>query len=54
MQPAELALRSGEQQDVTVDIPSPDGYVGRQAINVHASSGEDLLGGGTLYVDGSG
>ena len=53
VQPAELELAPGEQRDVTVDITSPDGYVGRQAINVHADSGPDLLGGVTLYVDGS-
>jgi hypothetical protein len=54
VQPAELVLAPGEQQDVTVDITSPDGYLGRQAINVHADSGPELLGGVTLYVDGSG
>lgn len=54
VQPAELDLEPGQQRDVTVDITSPDGYLGRQAINVHAESGPDLLGGVTLYVDGSG
>jgi hypothetical protein len=54
VQPAELDLAPGEQRDVTVDVTSPDGFVGRQAINVHVESGPDLLGGVTLYVDGSG
>ena len=52
--PSELALAAGDSADVTVDVTAPDGFVGRQAINVHALSGSDLLGGVTLYVDGSG
>jgi hypothetical protein len=52
--PAEAALAPGETAQVTVDITSPDGYEGRQVINVHARSGDELLGGVTLYVDGSG
>ncbi len=52
--PSELALAPGESADVTVDITAPDGYLGRQAINVHALSDPDVLGGVTLYVDGSG
>ena len=54
VEPAELILAPGEQRDVTVDITAPDGFLGRQAINVHADSGPVLLGGVTLYVDGSG
>jgi hypothetical protein len=54
VEPAEVVLRPGEQIDVTVDITAPDGFVGRQAINLHADAGSDLLGGVTLYVDGSG
>jgi hypothetical protein len=54
VEPTELVLAPGEQRDVTVDITAPDGFRGRQAINVHADSGPVLLGGVTLYVDGSG
>jgi hypothetical protein len=50
--PEELALDAGEQQQVTVDVIAPDGFVGRQAINVNAFAGERLVGGVTLYVDG--
>jgi hypothetical protein len=39
---------------VTVDITAPDGFVGRQGINVHAEANGQLLGGVTLYVDGTG
>jgi hypothetical protein len=52
--PSQMVLAPGEQTDVTVDITAPDGFVGRQAVNLHASNGSDLLGGVTLYVDGSG
>ena len=54
LQPAELVLAPGDQQDVTVDITAPDGFLGRQAVNVHADRGPSLLGGVTLYVEGSG
>lgn len=53
-EPQEFALMPGESAEVTVDIAAPDGYVGRQAINVHALSDPLVLGGVTLYVDGSG
>jgi hypothetical protein len=52
--PPGAVLAPGQQIDVTVDITAPDGFTGRQAINVHADGGSDLLGGVTLYVDGSG
>jgi hypothetical protein len=52
--PPETALAPGDTTHVTVDITAPDGYAGRQAINVNAVSEPDLLGGVTLYVDGSG
>jgi hypothetical protein len=51
--PSEVALGAGAESEVTVDITAPDGFVGRQAINVHATSGSRLIGGVTLYVDGS-
>ncbi|MBD0741508.1 hypothetical protein [Streptomyces sp. CBMA152] len=52
--PAQLPLAPGEQSEVAVDITAPDGFTGRQAVNVHADIGDDLLGGVTLYVDGTG
>jgi hypothetical protein len=52
--PSELVLAAGESAKVTVDVTAPDDFVGRQAINVHAFSDPYLLGGVTLYVDGSG
>jgi hypothetical protein len=51
--PSQMPLAAGEQFDVTVDITSPDGFVGRQVFNVHGRIGSQLLGGVTLYVDGS-
>lgn len=52
--PSELVLAAGETMTASVDITAPDGYRGRQVFNVHALSGPDLMGGVTLYVDGSG
>ena len=57
LQPSQLILDPGEQHAVTVDITAPDGFRGRQAINVHAVDGVDggqLIGGVTLYVEGNG
>jgi len=52
--PSEAVLAPGETVTATVDITAPDGYRGRQVLNVHADSGPDLIGGVTLFVDGSG
>ena len=52
--PSEVVLAPGETVTASVDITAPDGYRGRQVFNVHAESGPDLIGGVTLYVDGSG
>ncbi|MGZ3522408.1 MAG: COG1470 family protein [Vulcanimicrobiaceae bacterium] len=49
-QPDRLRLGPGEQQDVTVEITAPDGFAGRQAINVNGFAGRTLIGGVTLYV----
>ena len=38
----------------SIDITAPDGFLGRQALNVNAFDGARLVGGVTLYVDGSG
>lgn len=54
IEPPDLVLGPGEQTAVTVDITSPDGFIGRQVVNVHARTGSQLLGGVTLYVDGTG
>lgn len=48
--PSEFALRPDETQAVTVKITSDDGPVTRQAINVNAFVGKELIGGVTLYV----
>jgi hypothetical protein len=34
-----------------VKVTAPDGFVGRQAINVNVFEGEDLFGGVTLYAE---
>ncbi|HEX8110738.1 MAG TPA: hypothetical protein VF516_23565 [Kofleriaceae bacterium] len=60
IEPRELVLAPGAEQEVTVDITAIDGYVGRQVLNVHAfdvSVDRDhrrLVGGVTLYVTGTG
>jgi hypothetical protein len=54
LEPLELRLEPDEQRDVTIDITAPDGFKGRQAINVNAFDPRHLVGGVTLYVDGSG
>jgi hypothetical protein len=54
IEPSQATLAPGQELVVTVDITAPDGFVGRQAINVHADTGGELLGGVTLYVEGTG
>jgi hypothetical protein len=54
LSPSDAVLGPGDQTMVTVDITAPDGFVGRQGINVHAEANGQLLGGVTLYVDGTG
>jgi hypothetical protein len=51
VQPAELRLDPGEQGNVTVDVTAPDGFSGRQAININAFDGAHLAGGVTVYVE---
>lgn len=51
--PSEVVLAPGEGVTASVDITAPDGFRGRQVFNVHAQSGPELIGGVTLYVDGS-
>ncbi|MDQ3898101.1 MAG: hypothetical protein M3326_12825 [Actinomycetota bacterium] len=52
--PEEVGLDPGAQTEVTVDVTAPDGFVGRQAVNVNAFDGRTLVGGVTLYAEGSG
>ncbi len=54
LEPREVPLRPGAEQMVSVDVVAPDGFRGRQALNVNAFDGARLVGGVTLYVDGSG
>jgi len=49
--PNELELSAGETRDIDVSVTPPDGFLGRQAINVNAMHGTDLVGGVTLLVD---
>lgn len=52
--PAESRLDPGQSTPVTVNITAPDGYVGRQALNVNAHVGQTLVGGVTFQVEGNG
>ena len=52
--PEAVALDPGGQVEVTVDVTAPDGFRGRQALNVNAFDGPELVGGVTLYAEGSG
>jgi hypothetical protein len=46
-----FALRAGEERTVQVKVTAPDGFTGRQAINVNAFADDDrLVGGVTLYA----
>jgi hypothetical protein len=45
-----IELGPGEEQIVTIDVTAPDGFVGRQAINVNALDGATLVGGVTVYA----
>jgi hypothetical protein len=51
-QPADaIVLGPGEEQLITVKVTATDGFVGRQAINVNAFDGNELVGGVTLYAE---
>jgi hypothetical protein len=54
LEPAEVTLAPGEQIDATAEVIAPDGFRGRQAINVNALENAVLRGGVTLYAEGSG
>jgi hypothetical protein len=46
-----IELRPEEEQLITVKVTARDGFVGRQAININAFDGNDLVGGVTLYAE---
>lgn len=48
----QLRLGAGEANDVEVTVTSPDGFVGRQAINVNGFESRHLIGGVTLIAEG--
>lgn len=50
--PERLVLAPGEQVDVRVNLSAPEGFRGRQAINVNAFDHAVLTGGVTLYAEG--
>ncbi len=50
LEPEQLVLPPGEAKEVTIDVTAPDGFQGRQAINVNAFDGETLAGGVTLVA----
>jgi hypothetical protein len=53
VQPEHAVLAAFETIDMTVDITAPDGFRGREVINVSASEDSLLIGGVSLYVEGS-
>lgn len=52
IEPAELLLAPGQQDEVHVNVLAPDGFEGRAAINVNAFDGQLPVGGVTLLVEG--
>lgn len=50
--PERLVLAPGEHVDVRVNVSAPEGFRGRQAINVNAFDHAVLTGGVTLYAEG--
>jgi hypothetical protein len=50
--PVELMLSPGEGSEVQVGVTAPDGFRGRQAFNLSALAGEELVGGVTLIAEG--
>jgi hypothetical protein len=54
VQPERAAFGAFETVGVTVDVTAPDGFHGREVINVSAYEDSLLIGGVSLYVEGSG
>jgi hypothetical protein len=46
-----VALAPGEERLITLKVIAPDGFAGRQTINVNAFEGDHLAGGVTLYAE---
>ena len=51
--PREALLGPGEAAEIAVEVAAPDGFSGREVVNLHAYDGEQLVGGVTLYVEGT-
>ena len=49
----ELRLDPGEARDLQVTLTAPEGFVGRQAINLNGFDGGHLVGGVTLIASGA-
>ena len=47
-----LVLDAGQTQDVQITLTAPDGFVGRQPININGFDGSQLIGGVTLIAEG--
>jgi hypothetical protein len=52
LEPARTRLAAGEEATVDVEVTAPDGFSGRQAVNVRALDGTELVGGVTVYIEG--
>jgi hypothetical protein len=51
-QPGDVIVLPGEEEQlVTVIVTAPDGFIGRQPINVNTFDGDELVGGVTLYAE---
>jgi hypothetical protein len=53
LQPSEAVLAPAEEIAVAVVVTPPDGFLGRQAVNVNAFDEAGLAGGVTFYVEAS-
>jgi hypothetical protein len=54
VEPTTLTLSPDERADVEVHVTAPDGFEGRQAFNLSALAGDELVGGVTLVAEGGG
>jgi hypothetical protein len=53
LDPPEPELAAGTEQAVRATVTAPGGFTGRLAINIHAFGRYGLVGGVTLYVEGT-
>ena len=51
IEPSEPRLNPEEEQAIRVTVTPPDGFKGRQPVNVHAFHLDGLAGGVTVYVE---